>query len=272
MPVSNTVQTLTHNTADPTNPRIDLVSIQVTDNGNNTSFSQLVITQGTPAASPVAPSAPSNSITLSQNRINAGMTTLTQPLITDVRPFTAAPGGILICPNMASLPVGYPGLVGYDVVGNRLFFLTATGAKPLKILSIDPALAIRTTNITVSNSAETSILTVNFTADGVSDYEFVARFGDAYNVTSKDNLHARLYLDSTLVQDNQCYATATAYNDGNYHYGAQNIVHVTSGTKGTTPSAGAHTVKFAGLAVDRSTIMMGASYMPIELSVKQASL
>jgi hypothetical protein len=272
MPVNNTTQTLTHVSADPTNPRIDLITIQVTDNGNNTSFGQIIITPGTPAASPVVPTAPSNSIALAQVRVNAGVSSLVAGNITDVRIFTASPGGIVICPNMASLPTGYPGLVGYDVVSNRLFSLGASGASPLRVLGFPPALAISTANKTISNSSETSILTVNFTADGVSDYELVARFADAYNTVGRDQLHARLYIDASIVQDNQCYAPSTQYADSNYHYGAQNIVHVTSSTKGTTPSAGAHTAKFAGLAVANTTTMVGAGFQPIELSVKQASL
>jgi hypothetical protein len=272
LPVNNVTQTLTHNAADPTNPRIDLVSIQVVDNGNNTSFGQIVITQGTAAASPTVPATPTNAIPLSQNRINAGATTLTQPNITDVRVYSAAPGGIVICPNMAALPTGWAGQLGYDITNNRLFHLSATGAAPIHVLGFPPALSIKTTNTAVPSTAETTLLSVNFTADGVSDYEYIGRFGDATNTVGRDWMHFRMYVDSTLTQDNQVFAFQPAQTDGLYHYGCQNVIHVTSGTKGTTPAAGAHTVSLRVANPANATTIVAASYMPLELSVKQATL
>lgn len=270
LPVNNVTQGLTHNASDPTNPRIDLWSVQVVDNGNATSFGQLVITAGTPAASPAVPATPSNALALAQVRVNAGVSTITSANITDMRVFTAMAGGIIIVPNRTNLPVGWPGLIGFDISTSSLFQIGATGAKPLQVLSTPPGLAIRTSNLTVGTSGETTALNVNFTADGVSDYEYVARHGDAWNASGMDWLHMRLYYDSTLVQDNQCFAPNTI--GGNYHYGAQNVVHVTSALKGTTPSAGAHTISLRYAVQNFSTTIGGASYMPIELSVKQASM
>src|SRR5215831_5867969 len=82
LPVNNVVQTLTHNAADPTNPRIDRWLIQVVDNGNATSFGQIIIAQGTPAASPSPPAVPTGALSLAQVRINAGVSSFAQVNIT----------------------------------------------------------------------------------------------------------------------------------------------------------------------------------------------
>jgi hypothetical protein len=246
--------------------------IQVVDNGNNTSFGQIVIVAGTPAASPSPPAVPTGALSLAQVRINAGVSSFNQANVTDERIYTATAGGIILCPNMASLPVGWPGLLGYDLTNNRIFALTATGAQPIHVLGAPPALAIKTTNSSAPSGSETTLLSVNFTADGVSDYELVGRFGDAWNSVGRDWMHFRLYIDSTMVQDNQVFAFQPAQTDGNYHYGCQIVNHVTSSLKGTTPAAGAHTVSVR-VALHVNTATVGAaSYQPIELSVKQASL
>jgi hypothetical protein len=73
--------------ADTTNPRIDLVVMTVNDAAysgtlNNVTFT---VVAGTPAASPTAPSTPSNSIVLAQLAVAANATTITNTNITDMR-------------------------------------------------------------------------------------------------------------------------------------------------------------------------------------------
>lgn len=83
------VRTLTVATSDPTNPRIDLVYIQVIDNppDTGTTVPQVGIVTGTPAASPAVPALPTNGvcIALAQVRVNAGVSSVTNSNITDVR-------------------------------------------------------------------------------------------------------------------------------------------------------------------------------------------
>jgi len=67
-------------TANPTNPRIDRIVVAVQDafyggTANNQVLFQAVT--GTPASSPVAPAAPSNSITLAYVAVAAGATSIT---------------------------------------------------------------------------------------------------------------------------------------------------------------------------------------------------
>ena len=73
--------------ADPTNPRIDLIVAQIVDTqyGGASNTGEVVDVSGTPAASPVAPSAPANSLVLAQVYVGAGVTSITSANITDER-------------------------------------------------------------------------------------------------------------------------------------------------------------------------------------------
>ena len=80
-------ETLTITTADPTNPRIDLVCATVRDafysGANNDVIFQVIA--GTPAGSPVAPSLPANSISLATIAVGAAVTQINTGNITDTR-------------------------------------------------------------------------------------------------------------------------------------------------------------------------------------------
>ena len=78
---------LSLNTADPTNPRIDLVCATVNDAYYTGSLNNVVIqvVAGTPAGSPVAPTLPDNSISLATVAVGAGATAITNANITDTR-------------------------------------------------------------------------------------------------------------------------------------------------------------------------------------------
>lgn len=75
-------------TADPSNPRIDIICASVEDaqyqGPNNQPVLQVVT--GTPAATPSAPSAPATSVVLAQISVPAGATSITSGDITDERP------------------------------------------------------------------------------------------------------------------------------------------------------------------------------------------
>jgi hypothetical protein len=74
-------------TADPTNPRIDLVCATVNDAYYTGALNNVVlqVVTGTPAGSPVAPALPANSITLATVAVGAGATAITNANITDTR-------------------------------------------------------------------------------------------------------------------------------------------------------------------------------------------
>lgn len=81
--------------SDPTNPRYDLIVCRVRDSfySGSTNAWDLFVVQGTPAASPVDPTVPSNAITLARVTVNAGASSITNANITDLRPYV--PLGIL---------------------------------------------------------------------------------------------------------------------------------------------------------------------------------
>lgn len=87
-------------TADPTNPRIDLIVLRA-DFGTN--LVRLRVVQGTPAASPAAPPVTRNTsvweVPIGQVRVNAGATTIAAGDVTDVREY-ARP---ITDPNMAAV-------------------------------------------------------------------------------------------------------------------------------------------------------------------------
>ena len=74
-------------TANPTNPRIDLVCATVRDAYYTGAFNDVIlqVVAGTPAGSPVAPTLPANSISLATVAVGAGATAITNANITDTR-------------------------------------------------------------------------------------------------------------------------------------------------------------------------------------------
>lgn len=78
---------LTLAVADPVNPRIDKIVVSIQDSyyvgaSNNVIFQVLT---GTPAASPVAPATPIDSIAVATVRVNAGVGSIVNANITDTR-------------------------------------------------------------------------------------------------------------------------------------------------------------------------------------------
>jgi hypothetical protein len=74
-------------TANPTNPRIDLVCATVRDAYYTGAYNDVIlqVVAGTPAGSPVAPALPANSISLATIAVGAGATAITNANITDTR-------------------------------------------------------------------------------------------------------------------------------------------------------------------------------------------
>jgi hypothetical protein len=87
MAYNDAAATATITTADPTNPRIDLVCITVNDAAYSGSLNSVAINvvKGTAAGSPTVPSTPTNSIALAQVAVAASATSISSGNITDVR-------------------------------------------------------------------------------------------------------------------------------------------------------------------------------------------
>jgi hypothetical protein len=88
---------LTISTADATLPRIDRVVVTVSDSAysGSTNTVAFVVVAGTPNASPVAPSTPSNSISLATISVAAGATSISSGNITDTRVATTSNAFVL---------------------------------------------------------------------------------------------------------------------------------------------------------------------------------
>ena len=96
MAYNDATTTLTVSTANPSNPRIDIVVVTVNDayytgSLNNVTFQVIA---GTPAASPVAPSTPANSLLLATIAVGAGVTSIVTANITDNRVKATSPIGV----------------------------------------------------------------------------------------------------------------------------------------------------------------------------------
>src|SRR3954464_435191 len=84
----DTASTVILATSDPTNPRIDNIIAQVTDHGDGPSTAVVTPQTGTPAASPVAPTLPANSLLLATVAVAASTSSIVAGNITDKRVWT----------------------------------------------------------------------------------------------------------------------------------------------------------------------------------------
>ena len=129
-------------TANPTNPRIDLVCLTVQDSYYTGSADDVIlqVIAGTPASSPVAPALPANSISLATLAVAAGALSITNGNITDTR--------VSVTTN---LPIG-------DITGVTAGTgLTGGGTSGSVTLAIDTAVtADLTTAQTLTNKTLTS--------------------------------------------------------------------------------------------------------------------
>lgn len=128
-------------TANPTNPRIDLVCLTVQDSYYTGSADDVIlqVIAGTPASSPVAPSLPANSISLATVAVAAGALSITNGNITDTR--------VSVTTN---LPIG-------DITGVTAGTgLTGGGTSGTVTLAIDSTVATLSGSQTLTNKDLTS--------------------------------------------------------------------------------------------------------------------
>jgi hypothetical protein len=152
-------------TANPTNPRIDLVCATVNDAYYTGALNNVIlqVVAGTPAGSPVAPALPANSITLATVAVGAGATAITNANITDTR--------VLVTTNIPE-----SGDISAVVAGTGL---SGGGSSGSVTLSINTAVtADLTTAQTLTNKTLTSPL-INL---GIN-----AQTGTTYTTVLADN-------------------------------------------------------------------------------------
>lgn len=112
-------------TANPTNPRIDLICAKfdtgVTPDANATNVGSFVCVSGTPAGSPVAPSVPANHLLIATIAVGAGVTVINSGNITDSRVNPSLnritlDSAYLNTPTIVNGLIQYP--VGYGIYDN----------------------------------------------------------------------------------------------------------------------------------------------------------
>lgn len=108
--VNDATVNLTISAANPTNPRRDLIALRVRDAAYSgaSNDATLVVVTGTPAASPVDPTLPTDGsyLVLARVAVAAAAASVTNANVTDLRPFTAARGGIVPDGNAPGMYIG----------------------------------------------------------------------------------------------------------------------------------------------------------------------
>lgn len=134
--------------ADPTNPRRDLVVAQIRDSNYSgaSNDARLFVVTGTPAASPSDPVVPADTLVLARLSVAAGATSVTNANITDLRVFARTPlrtawgdiarqerstqqGGITTVTDITGMSVTWTALANrrYRLSASCLLFSTVAG-------------------------------------------------------------------------------------------------------------------------------------------------
>lgn len=124
--VNDAQVTLSVTAAHATLPRIDIVVVNVRDAfySGASNDAQLQVVAGTAASSPVAPSAPANSITIAQIAVAAATSSIVNANITDTRFYLAAAGGVINARTEAARPSATEineGQLVWTMDGNKLW-------------------------------------------------------------------------------------------------------------------------------------------------------
>jgi hypothetical protein len=173
-------------TANPTNPRIDRIVVAVQDafyggTANNQVLFQAVT--GTPASSPVAPAAPSNSITLAYVAVAAGATSIVNANITDLRTRAELSETIISATATATNTLLLDGIAGQT--GKAFRINDSTGTQKFAV-AVDGTLTFQDGSTQTTAATYDPNLVVN--AQTGTTYTVVA--GDAQKLITLSNASA----------------------------------------------------------------------------------
>ena len=240
-----TAATLTLASADPSNPRTDLIVARVYDTGNSASYCDVEVVTGTPATPPTTPSVPSAAIALATVSVPAAAVALASGAITDQRSYVVAPGGILPITSPSAAPAAPSSQIMYDLSRDLLVQGTGT-AGVVSLLGTGgwaPALTYVSSPVTDSSSkgSVTQVASVSITTDGATDIEVYYKWPGFYVSSAPLMVALSVAIDGTVLDQTPVYVEASssgsAGNGGSARY-------YTSSGQGTTPTAATHTVTF----------------------------
>lgn len=251
--------TLTVQTADPSNPRIDIVCAGVTDTGGSTSSGWVQIITGTAAASPAAPAAPANSIILARISVAKGATSITAAAISDVRPYTVTAGGVL--PAARGSVGGYNGQLAYDAASGAFYHNARTGSQQARVLPFAPVTVTRTTSFAYPASP-TTVLSANVTVDGATDLQITYHvLSVAPSDGNENQIFHQIAVAGTVIDVTA--ANVPADQEGALGSGFTSVTYTTSALG--RPAAGTRTVTFQAWASNPGggfPLMRGISTAP----------
>jgi hypothetical protein len=256
-------QTLTLATADPVNPRIDLIVARVYDLGTSGSYCDIETVTGTAAGSPSAPAQPTASIILAQVQVLPAAASLTTANITDERTYVVPPGGILPIANAAAAPALPATQLMYDIATGTIVQGTgsAGSVSPLPVLPWAPVMTLTTTNVTDSSAkgALTTIATASFTTAGGTDIEIYYKWAGLTVSTAPLLVTMQVSIASAVADQTVIFPASTSVGScgGSARY-------YTSAAASNTPAAGTHTVTFAFQSASSSvtTTLLAGSQNP----------
>jgi hypothetical protein len=219
--------------------RQDYVLATMTDLGNSSSAAKVQYVTGT--TSP--PLVPASSIILAQVAVTNGAASVTTAMITDLRTYVTAPGGILHLPSAAAA-IAAPASQMFWEADTHTLMQGGGAAGSVTAYSAVPA---GDTELAISGDFPG----VEFEADGMTDFEiYYSRepnagtgLGGGFFGPFQEQVYVSLIID--FAQVDRCYAWDTSTQ-----LGRVSATWYSSSGRGTTPSAGLHVARLSGTASD----------------------
>lgn len=222
------------------NPRIDLIVAQVHDVASSSSFADVNIITGTPAASPSPPAVPANAIALAQVAVANGAT---HPgAVTDLRTYTVAPGCVLPIASAAAAPALPASMLLYNQATGKFGQGVPAGGAMAQLTMASFFQTGTTRNSGAPQGYQGNwapICSQTVSCDGRTDYRCHAKWDriDTYSDTAAWCTLALFCGDRIL--DYMYFGPSTAGRHGRM------LTHHTSSQRGTTPAAGNNTFTLA---------------------------